>query len=347
MTKKQAGTAADNKIEDFTVKDATANRKDATGNTVVSGDTTNVTGTTGSSRAGKIGNWILRLIKGVLIGIGAIMPGLSGGVLMVIFGVYDRLIYFLSHLRDKFFTQLAFFIPIGIGGVIGLVLFSVFVTEAFASSYVAVFICLFIGFVIGTLPSLWRTAGSRGRGAKGWIAFLISAALLFTFMMLGQAELTQIEPSIIIWIISGAFVGLGFVVPGLATSNFLMYFGLYDRMAAGIQSFDFGIIIPLFIGLVACVLLTAKLVNWLLNRYHQIMYHIIFGLVVGSSAAMVPSLIAPAFTAAALTALGLQFWQLLLMAIAALLVGAVLSIFFSKLENRYPADTMGVLSGNK
>ena len=297
----------------------------------------------GVSGAGKLGNWILRLIKGVLIGIGAIMPGLSGGVLMVIFGIYDRLIYFLSHLRDRFFKQLGFFIPIGIGGVIGLVVFSAFVTEAFASSYVAVFISLFIGFVVGTLPSLWRTAGSQGRGGKGWTAFLISALVLFAFMMLGQEELTQIMPNTLIWIISGAFVGLGFVVPGLATSNFLMYFGLYDRMAAGIKDFDFGVIIPLFIGLIACVLLTAKLVNWLLTRYHEIMYHIIFGLVVGSSAAMIPSLIAPSFTGPALASLGLAFWQLLLMALGALLVGTALSVFFSKLESRYPADTMGAM----
>ncbi|NLC88786.1 MAG: DUF368 domain-containing protein [Clostridiaceae bacterium] len=299
--------------------------------------------TAGISGVRKLGNWILRLIKGVLIGIGAIMPGLSGGVLMVIFGVYDRLIYFLSHLRDRFFKQLAFFIPIGIGGIIGLVVFSAFVSEAFASKHAAVFISLFIGFVIGTLPSLWRTAGSQGRGAKGWSALIISALLLFAFMMLRQAELTRIVPNTLTWIISGAFVGLGFVVPGLATSNFLMYFGLYDQMAAGIQSFDFGIIIPLFIGLVACVLLTAKLVNWLLSRQHEIMYHVILGLVIGSSAAMVPSLIAPSFTGPALAELGLQFWQLLLMAIAALLVGTALSVFFSNLESRYPADTMGAL----
>ena len=297
----------------------------------------------GSGRAGKLGNWILRLIKGVLIGIGAIMPGLSGGVLMVIFGIYDRLIYFLSHLRDRFFKQLGFFIPIGIGGIIGLVVFSAFVTQAFASSYVAVFISLFIGFVVGTLPSLWRTAGAQERGGKGWVAFLLSALLLFAFMMLGQEELTQVMPGTLIWIISGAFVGLGFVVPGLATSNFLMYFGLYDQMAAGITNFDFGIIIPLFIGLAACVLLTAKLVNWLLSHYHEIMYHIIFGLVVGSSAAMIPSLIAPSFSAPVLAELGLECWQLLLMSLGALLIGAALSVFFSKLENRYPADTMGAL----
>lgn len=295
-------------------------------------------------RSGKAGNWILRLIKGLLIGIGAIMPGLSGGVLMVIFGIYDRLIYFLSHLRDRFLRQLAFFIPVGIGGVIGLVLFSAFVTEAFASSYVAVFISLFIGFVIGTLPSLWRTAGAKGRSAKGWSAFLISAVLIFIFMMLGQEQLTQVTPGTIIWIISGAFVGLGFVVPGLATSNFLMYFGLYEQMAAGIKEFDFSIIIPLFVGLVACVLLTAKLVNWLFNHYHQVMYHIIFGLVVGSSVAVVPSLIAPSFTATALATIGLRFWQLLILAIGALLVGAALSILFSKLEDRYPADTMAALT---
>ena len=295
------------------------------------------------SSVSRIASWILRVVKGIIIGVGAIMPGLSGGVLMVVFGVYDRLIYFLSHLRDRFVRQLIFFIPIGIGGVIGLVLFSSFVTRAFASNYVAIYICLFVGFVSGTLPSLWRKAGEQGRSAKGWFTFIVSAVVLFTFMMLGQEELTQIAPNTLIWIISGAFIGLGFIVPGLATSNFLMYFGLYDRMAAGIEKFDLTIVIPLFIGLVACVLLTAKLVNWLFNRHHEVMYHIIFGLVVGSSAAMFPSLVAPSFTAEALGVVGLEFWQMFLLAVAALVLGAIFSILFSKLEERYPSDTTAVL----
>ena len=286
----------------------------------------------------RIGNWLIRLFKGVLIGIGAIMPGLSGGVLMVIFGVYDPLIYFLSHLRERFLKQLAFFIPVGIGGVLGILLFSKFVTEAFRSRLVAVFICLFIGFVIGTLPSLWRTAGKQGRGTRGWIAFIPAAASIFALMMAGETELTQIAPNTLTWFLSGATVGLGFVVPGLATSNFLMYFGLYDQMTAGIQSFDMGVIVPLFLGLVLCVLLLAKLVNWLLERYHEIMYHIIFGLVVGSSAAMLPTLVWPAFASDALAAAGLGFALLLILCVAALVVGAALSALFSRLEARYPAE---------
>lgn len=295
------------------------------------------------SNVSRIASWILRVIKGIIIGVGAIMPGLSGGVLMVVFGVYDRLIYFLSHLRDRFVRQMIFFIPIGIGGVIGLVLFSRFVTRAFASNYVAIYICLFVGFVSGTLPSLWRKAGEQGRSAKGWFTFILSAVALFIFMMLGQEELTQVSPNTLIWIISGAFIGLGFIVPGLATSNFLMYFGLYDQMAAGIEKFDLTVVLPLFIGIVACVLLAAKLVNWLFNRHHEVMFHVIFGLVVGSSAAMFPSLVAPAFTAEALGVLGLEFWQLFFLAMAALVLGAILSILFSKLEERYPSDTAAAL----
>ena len=73
---------------------------------------------------GSITDWLLRLVKGVIIGIGFITPGLSGGVLAVVFGIYEPLMRFLANLKEKFVKNLLFFIPVGIGGVIGVVAFS-------------------------------------------------------------------------------------------------------------------------------------------------------------------------------------------------------------------------------
>ena len=114
-------------------------------------------------------------------------------------------------------------------------------------------------------------------------------------------------------------------------------------MSAGIEIFVLSIVIPLIFGLVACALFTAILVNRLFIRHLEVMYHFIFGRVVGSSAAMFPSLVAPSFTAEALGVVGLEFWQMFLLAVADLVLGAFFSILFSKLEERYTSDTTAVL----
>jgi len=280
--------------------------------------------------------WIVRLVKGLLIGIGAILPGLSGGVLAVIFGVYDHLIAFLANLRNDFIQNVKYFLPVGIGAVLGIFLFSIAVKAAFGK-YEAQFVCLFIGFVIGTLPALYRTAGAAGRSTKHNVILAVAAGMIFSLMMLGNT-LPDIQPSTPVWFFAGAFVALGFIVPGLSTSNFLIYFGLYDKMAAAISLIDISMLIPFGIGAVLCVILFAKFVFWLFKQYYTGMYHLIVGLVIGSSLAIFPAVVFPAFTEAGLAAMGLLFMQALAFSIVMLVAGVALSYAFSKLEDKYPAD---------
>ncbi|HSO69791.1 MAG TPA: DUF368 domain-containing protein, partial [Arachnia sp.] len=182
-------------------------------------------------------SWLARLLKGIAVGVGAILPGLSGGVLAVIFGLYDPMIRFLANVRHHFVRNVLFFIPIGIGMGIGVLGFSVVVEAAFAS-YAAQFTCLFIGFVIGTFPSLYRQAGRNGRTPIHLAIMGVAAAAIFLLMLAGGQMLVQVPPSIPVWFGSGALIGLGVIVPGMSPSNFLIYFGLYDKMASGIKDFD-------------------------------------------------------------------------------------------------------------
>lgn len=277
-------------------------------------------------------SWIIRLLKGIAVGVGAILPGLSGGVLAVIFGLYDVLIRFLADVRKKFVRNVLFFIPVGIGVAIGIFAFSVLVEAAF-NSYAAQFTCLFIGFVIGTFPSLYRQAGRYGRTA-GHLAILVAAAAgIFALMLAGGSMLLEVTPSIPVWFGSGALIGLGVIVPGMSPSNFLIYFGLYDKMAGGIKDGDMAVIIPLFFGVVICVLLLAKGAAWLFDHYYGPMYHFILGMVVGSSLAIFPTVVFPAFTAEGLELSGLSFAGALVFALVMLVVGAIASFLFSRVED--------------
>lgn len=280
-----------------------------------------------------VGGWFARLFKGIMVGIGFILPGLSGGVLAVIFRIYDPMIRFLANPKHKFLKNVRYFIPVGIGGMIGVFLFSILVEAAF-ETYAAQFISLFIGFVIGTLPSLWRTAGKQGRSGKDVAVLVISAILIFALMLLGGRIDLEVAPTIPAWLMSGALIGLGVIVPGMSPSNFLIYFGLYDKMATGIKEGNLAVIIPLALGLVLCVLLFAKAANWAFDTYYSTMYHLILGLVVGSSLAIFPTEVFPDFATERLAEIGLSFSTAVLFAVAMLVVGIIASWLFSRVEDK-------------
>ena len=274
---------------------------------------------------GSITDWLLRLVKGVIIGIGFITPGLSGGVLAVVFGIYEPLMRFLANLKEKFVKNLLFFIPVGIGGVIGVVAFSAAVDWAF-THYAAPFIWLFIGFIAGTFPSLFKTAGRQGRKAWHWILLVAVAAGMFLLMnWMESIKNVTLTPNFINWLMSGALIGLGVVVPGMSPSNFLIYLGLYQPMANGIKNLDLGVIIPLAIGLILCVLLFAKLVSWLFNKAYTVMYHLILGIVVGSTLAIIPA--------------GVSGWTIVLCAVLFLL-GFAASYALAKVDEKHPHESI-------
>jgi putative membrane protein len=268
-----------------------------------------------------VGNWLLRLVKGVIVGIGAIVPGLSGGVLALVLGLYQPLIRFLANLKENFIKNVLFFLPVGIGLLLGVLAFSAFVDFAF-TNYAAQFTCLFIGFIVGTFPSLFKTAGEKGRRASHWWVLII-VAILTAFVMLriettGNISLSQ---TFINWVLGGALFGLGVVVPGMSPSNFLIYLGLYQPMASGIEHLDFSVIIPLGLGLIVCVFVFAKLMDFLFSKFYSFMYHGIIGIVLGSTLAIIPFYV--------------RGWALFI-SILLFVFGVAGSLLLSRLDKRNP-----------
>jgi putative membrane protein len=267
-----------------------------------------------------LSEWAIRLLKGILVGIGAIVPGLSGGALAVVFGLYEPLMRFLANLKENFFRNVFFFLPVGIGGVLGVLAFSAVVDFAF-TYYAAEFTWLFIGFISGTFPSLYKTSGEKGRQAQHWLVLVTMAAgTLFLMRWMETISSVTLPPNFMNWILSGVLFGLGTVVPGMSPSNFLIYLGLYQPMASGIRHLDFGVILPLALGIILCVFAFAKLVSWLFKKYFTFMYHFILGIVVGSTLAIIPD--------------GVRGWTIAVCALM-FIFGAACSYGLVKLDEKY------------
>lgn len=270
--------------------------------------------------------WIIRFVKGILAGIGAITPGLSGGVLMVVFGIYEPLVRWLADIRKKFMPNLRYFLPVGIGGVIGVIAFSAVIDFAF-DNYAAQFTWLFIGFISGTIPSLLRTASEQGRKNWHWLLLAVFAVGIYLFMTwMKTIRSVTMEPSFWGWVLSGALTGLGLVVPGMSPSNFLLYLGLYQPMANGIKNLDLGVILPLILGVVLVIFLFARVVSWLFRKHHTLMYHIIIGIVIGSTAAIIPS--------------GVSGIGVILACALLFVVGAAASFGLAKLDEKHPHESL-------
>ena len=276
-------------------------------------------------KKGSITDWFIRLVKGIIIGVGFITPGLSGGVLAVVFGVYEPLMRFLANLKHKFVKNVSFFLPIGVGGVLGIIAFSAVVDYAF-SHFAAQFIWLFIGFIAGTFPSLFKTAGKEGRKTWHWALLGGMAVLTLLFMRCMESFNNVTLPQTFLnWLLSGALIGLGVVVPGMSPSNFLIYLGLYQPMASGIRHLDLGVIIPLVLGLLVCVFGFARLVSWLFKKAYPVMFHLILGIVVGSTLAIIPG--------------GVKDWTIAV-CVVLFFAGGAISYLLSKLDEKHPHESM-------
>lgn len=233
-------------------------------------------------------DWLLRVVKGALIGLGAVLPGISGGALSVVLGIYRPVMAFLAHPIQTFRKSASFLLPVLVGWALGVLLLArllgwVLSTYEIPSTWV------FVGLMLGTIPSLWREAGQQGRPRSAIASLCIAAVLMGGLLyFFSRNETLHIVPNIGWWALSGVFWGLGLIVPGLSPSSFFLFFGLYDTMMTGIGTLDLSIVLPMAVGLLLTVALLARGMSALLKRAYPIIMHGILGVVFASTLAIVP-----------------------------------------------------------
>ena len=261
--------------------------------------------------------FLLWFLEGIVVGFGAILPGVSGGTLCVVFGMYRPIIDTLAHVRSGIRKYGLMLVTFFVGVFVGFVALSGLAAWMLERN-TALVTCVFIGFILGTFPELWQDAGTQGRTSRG----IFSMALGFVIMVviLGVLKTTlsiTVLPGTAGYLLCGLLWGLSFIVPGLSSSSLLLFFGLYQPMLAGIASIDLMVILPLGIGMLLCVLLLSRIVERTYQKHFSIVSHGILGIVAATALMILPKWDGSAKT--------------LIINLLAILSGCALSYGFSRL----------------
>ncbi len=236
---------------------------------------------------GKVKPLALKVMQGSLVGVGAVLPGISGGVLCVAFGIYKTIMEFLASPFRNFKTHVPKLIPIIIGGIIGF-LGIANLLSFLLERYPAPSVCVFIGLISGMLPSLFREAGERGRSTGSYISMGIAMVAIFALLISLRLLSVTITPNFFWYLFCGFCLALSVIAPGMSFSTLLMPLGLYEPFVDGIGHLDFSVLLPGAVGALLTVILFAKAIKLLFDRHYSVSFHAIVGIVIAATAMIIP-----------------------------------------------------------
>ena len=239
-------------------------------------------------------NSLKDLVVGIIVGIASMLPGISGATMMVVFGLYERLIRDLAKLKVYLIKDFRFIAIIIIGFAIGTVVCAKLLNQAL-EDYPVEALMLFLGLIGGQLPILWRTVRSDAveeerslTDSRCMLVFgigLIIMIIMVVFDIFYHTEdivINHDATGFIIMIIVGAVVAVSAILPGLSHSTLLLVLGLMTAFTKAISDFDFVFIAALAIGLLAGVFGFASVIDNALEKHHLLTMLLIVGLTVGS-----------------------------------------------------------------
>ena len=248
---------------------------------------------------------IKNVLKGMVIGIANIIPGVSGGTMMVAMGIYDKLIHCITHLFSEFKKSVSFLLWIGIGMVIAVVASSFCLEEMFERFPIQTNM-MFIGLIVGGLPAIWKNVKGNSVKPGHIVAGLVFFGIVVLMAVVGETEGTAADLSfglinVIKLFVVGVIAAATMVIPGVSGSMMLLMMGYYNPILSAITDFfrslvawdvqgilkGFGILVPCGIGIVVGIFAIAKLIEIIFAKYPLYAYWAIIGLIVASPIAII------------------------------------------------------------
>lgn len=236
-------------------------------------------------------NGFLNIVKGIFIGAGAIVPGVSSGVLCVIFGIYEKLLDAVLNFFKNIKHNLKFLFPIGLGVGIGVLLFSNILNYLLYEFPIQTK-SIFIGLIVGTIPSLIKEVNEKETFKPQYVLYLlITLAIgIITVVLENRMHITNnIDGiSIMYLVMCGAIMSVGIVVPGVSSTIILMLLGVYSVYLQSVANLYLPVLIPLGIGLILGSIIVMKLTKKLLEKFYAQTFYSIIGFTIGSVFVLLP-----------------------------------------------------------
>lgn len=256
-------------------------------------------------------NFLVDVIKGMIVGIANVIPGVSGGTMMVSMGIYEKIIGVVNNLFKDIKKSILTLLPIGIGLVLGIAVFSFIIPYCLEEYPFPTCFC-FIGLILGGVPAIIKPAKEslEKEGKKISFVHIIIFAALFA-LAVGMALMNETEVSsanfelslglMLILFVVGVVAAATMVVPGVSGSLVLMILGFYGGIMSSISGFissvlawdwnsifyHTGILAPFGVGVLVGIFAVAKLIEWLFAKYPSYTYGGILGLIVASPVAII------------------------------------------------------------
>lgn len=233
---------------------------------------------------------------GLVFGTANVIPGVSGGTMLVVFGVFDRLTEAISGIK-KIFQNFWFLFTFALGAGGGIVL-SAFVISSLFENFGVQTNMFFIGLILGGVPLIYKF-GTEEKSVKPSCAvpFVIAMAVVIGLTVLEKLDVFKLAPDIVTGfdlvislklIICAAIAAVTMIIPGISGSFVMMLLGVYETIIGAIKDMNLFVIIPFAIGAIIGIIGGAKLISILIKKNKLMVYSALMGLVIGSVYAILP-----------------------------------------------------------
>ncbi len=235
----------------------------------------------------KKNNYILLALKGIVVGFGGIAPGLSGSVLLIIFGLYQKTLEYIGSIFKDFKSKIKFLLPLVLGMGLGVLMFSRLINFLLVHFEMPTRYA-FLGLIIGTVPMLYKELKKEGF-SKVYYLLIIGTFILGTWMFRANAaSFPQIsEPTIFHSITLGIAVAATAIIPGVDPAVLLSSIGYYELYVDSLATVNLTVLFPMLIGLVVGAIIISFGMTYLFKKFYTVIFSIIFGIFL----AMIPNML--------------------------------------------------------
>lgn len=228
--------------------------------------------------------FLYRVFCGFCLGISVFAPGISGSIMAIIMGIYDKLLDITSNPLKNLKNNFKFLLPLGVGALISLILFVLVFSYLFETYEKAVFM-LFIGLIIGNLPVVYKEARKnkfKWYYILGTVAALAVALVVGIMSEGGETQVTNENTGLMYIALSGALAGFSSLVPGMSVSMILIVMGVYDYLIAAAKSLEIITIAVVGVAFVLSMIVSSKLIKFVFSKFSGMAHFMVMGFLIGS-----------------------------------------------------------------